>query len=66
MSSKEQLQFVNRQPTAALVQADVPHQPFSKQLNVEGLCQWLQNHPEIGSDYQEDVEKLRGMHMHSI
>ena len=62
VSSKEQLQFVEQQPTSASVQADVPHQTFSEQLNVEGLYHWLQNHPEIGSDYQEDIEKLRGMH----
>lgn len=35
--------------------------PFSKHLNNEQLSLWLQNHPSlIGTDYREDINKLKG------
>ena len=35
---------------------------FSKGMNNEQLALWLTNHPSlIGTDYQEDIEKLKGM-----
>ena len=54
---------VNQQSTAATLQDDVPNQlALVKQLTVEQLGQWLLKHPEIGSDYQNDIERLRGLH----
>ena len=36
---------------------------FSKGMNNEQLALWLTNHPSlIGTDYQEDIEKLKGIH----
>ncbi len=42
---------------------DVRSQPliFSKDMNNEQLAQWLRNHPSLtGTDYEEDISKLRG------
>ena len=36
---------------------------FSKGMNNEQLALWLTNHTTlIGTDYQEDIEKLKGIH----
>lgn len=35
---------------------------FSKGMNNEQLARWLSNHPSlIGTDYQEDIDKLKGI-----
>ena len=43
---------------------DVHPQPpstFSKEMSSEQLAQWLRNHPNLtGTDYKEDISKLRG------
>jgi hypothetical protein len=34
---------------------------FSKDMNNEQLALWLRNHPSLsGTDYEEDISKLRG------
>ena len=63
MSRKESPHSINQQSRAASVRDEVPHDlVLVKQLTVEQLCQWLQKHPGIGSDYQKDIKKLRGMY----
>ena len=34
---------------------------FSEEMNIMQLSQWLCNHPKVGTDYQEDINKLKGM-----
>ena len=37
------------------------HAKFSKDMNNEQLAVWLTNHPSLtGTDYDEDIRKLRG------
>ena len=63
MTHKESPHSVNRQSTAASVQDEVPNElALVKQLTVEKLYQWLQEYPGIGSDYQKDIQRLRGLH----
>ena len=50
-------------PAAVQPQVDVGPQPltFSKDMSNEQLAQWLSNHPNLlGTDYQEDISKLKG------
>ena len=50
-------------PATVWPQMDVQPQSsnFSKDLSNEQLAQWLRNHPSlIGTDYEEDISKLRG------
>ena len=49
--------------SAVQLQVDVQPQPsnFSKDMNNEQLAVWLTNHPSLaGTDYKEDIGKLRG------
>ena len=63
MTHKESPHSVNQQSTAASVCDEVPSQlALVKQLTVEQLGQWLQKYPGIGSDYQKDIKRLRGLH----
>ena len=40
------------------------HSYFSKDMNNEQLAVWLTNHPSLtGTDYGEDIRKLRGTKM---
>ena len=50
-------------PAAVQPQVDVGPQPltFSKDMSNEQLALWLSNHPNLtGTDYHEDIGKLRG------
>ena len=50
-------------PATVQPQVDVSPQPltFSKDMSNEQLAQWLSNHPNLtGTDYQEDISKLKG------
>ena len=55
-----------RQPQAPAIvqpQVDVSLQPltFSKDMSNEQLALWLSSHPNLtGTDYHEDIGKLRG------
>ena len=40
--------------------SDQVHQHFSKEMTIVQLSQWLTNHPNIGTDYQEDISELKG------
>ena len=63
MSSKGWPHSVNQPSIAASAQDNVHHDlALVKTLSVEQLCQWLQKHPGIGSDYQKDIKRLRGMY----
>ena len=33
---------------------------FLRHLNEEQLALWLQNHPDVGPDYQDDINILEG------
>ena len=49
----------------ATVQPQVDEHPqssnFSKDMSNEQLALWLRNHPNLtGTDYEEDISKLRG------
>ena len=49
-------------PAAVQPQVDVGPQPltFSKDMSNEQLALWLSNHPNLtGTDYQEDITKLK-------
>ena len=36
---------------------------FSKDMSNEQLALWLRNHPSLsGTNYEEDISKLRGIH----
>ena len=35
-----------------------------KRMSIEDLSLWLMNIPEVGSDYQDDIDKLKGMYMY--
>ena len=50
-------------PPTVQMPVDVYSQPlpFSKRMSNEQLAQWLRNHPSLsGTDYEEDISKLRG------
>ena len=50
-------------PAAVQPQVDVSPQllTFSKDMSNEQLARWLSNHPNLdGTDYREDIGKLRG------
>ena len=56
-----------QQPQLAVVtdqpQVEIHPQPrtFSKDMNNEQLALWLSNHPDlVGTDYQSDIDKLKG------
>ena len=56
-----------QQPQLAVVtdqpQVRIHPQPrtFSKDMNNEQLALWLSNHPDlVGTDYQSDIDKLKG------
>ena len=56
---------VQKPQTPAAVQPRVVVHPqpltFSKDMSNEQLAQWLSNHPNLlGTDYQEDISKLKG------
>ena len=62
--SSEGLQQIQT-PAIAQPQMDVSPQQFpltfSRDLNNEQVAQWLSMHPNfVGTDYQEDILKLRG------
>ena len=47
-------------PPAVQTRVDV-HLLFSKDMSNEQLALWLRNHPSLsGTDYEEDISKLRG------
>ena len=50
-------------PVAGHPQVDAHPRPltFSKEMNNDHLAQWLMNHPSFtGTNYQQDINKLRG------
>ena len=65
ISSQQQPQLEDQQVTTPPVQPHPSHQPFSKQMSIEELSLWLMNHPEVGSDYRDDIDKLKGIYMYS-
>lgn len=52
--------FAGNVPSAS-AQSEV-HQPFSEEMRVEELSLWLKNHPKVGSDFETDIEILKGIH----
>ena len=58
---QSQTQLVTNQP-----QVDVRPQAI-KDMNNEQLALWLNNHPHlVGTDYQSDIDKLKGEANHSM
>ena len=61
-SSDASVQQPQSLPSVQL-QVDVHPQPltFSMEMSNEQLALWLRNHPSLtGTDYEEDISKLRG------
>ena len=56
------MQPLQTSPTAQPEEDVQPqHSNFSKDMNNEQLAVWLTNHPSLtGTDYDEDIRKLRG------
>ena len=49
-------------PRTVQTQVDICSQ-FSKDMSNEQLALWLRNHPSLsGTNYEEDISKLRGIH----
>jgi hypothetical protein len=55
-----------QQPQSPPTELDVLSQSltFSKDMSNEQLAQWLKNYPSLtGTDYEEDIGKLRGSYI---
>ena len=56
VSTKQQPQIESQQVPLSKI-----HQAFSKQMSIKELSKWLNSYPGIIAEYQEDIEKLRGI-----
>ena len=45
-------------------QHSLVRQAFSRRLTFEKLSLWLSNHPDIGPDYKQEIDTLKGSKVH--